>query len=91
VGAPGWAVLHCVLECGEQAPAARDGKDHRAQLPEHCLPFLDAHSLHGWVNVVKDFVEAFDTMGRKLDGHRNGVNQPPQHLLPGPPRRVAFQ
>jgi hypothetical protein len=54
------------------------------------MPFLDARATLGGWDGGKDFCEFLNTMGRQLDCHVDGVNDPPQYELQRSPGAVSF-
>ena len=55
------------------------------------MPFFDTCVLLGFRDGGKDFCKSLDTMGRQLDCHVNGVNNPPQYELQRSPGAVSLE
>jgi hypothetical protein len=54
------------------------------------MPFLDACATLGGWDRGKDFCESLDTMGRQLDCHFDGADDPLQYELQRSPGAVSF-
>ena len=79
-----------ILKAPEHVTCSCQGNNHRLQFAKDGVPLLHAGAPLGLGDAVKYFPQPLNAVGRKVDFHADGVQNPAEDELDGVPAAADF-